>query len=44
MKRVQIWWPSGLKEELKDVAADALYTIVEGQGVRETKMLNPQTR
>jgi len=36
MKRVQILWPSGLKEELKDLPADAIYTLVEGQGIKET--------
>jgi hypothetical protein len=36
MKRVQILWSSGLKEELKDVPADAIYTLVEGQGIKET--------
>jgi hypothetical protein len=39
MKRVQILWPSGLKEEIKDVPADAIYTLVEGQGVKETLKL-----
>jgi hypothetical protein len=34
MKRVQIQWPSGRSEELKNVAADAIYTIVEGKGVQ----------
>jgi hypothetical protein len=36
MKRVQILWPSGLKEEIKDLPADAIYTLVEGQGVKQT--------
>ena len=39
MKRVQIVWPSGLKEELKDVRADAIYTLVEGQGIKQTAKL-----
>lgn len=39
MKRVQILWPSGLKEEIKDLPADAIYTLVEGQGVKETLKL-----
>ena len=39
MKRVQILWPSGFKEELKDVPADAIYTLVEGQGIKETVKL-----
>jgi hypothetical protein len=36
MKRVQIAWPSGLKEEFKDVPGDAIYTLVEGLGIKET--------
>jgi hypothetical protein len=39
MQRVQIRWPSGLVEELKDVPADAIYTIVEGQGITQTVKL-----
>jgi hypothetical protein len=41
MQRVQIRWPSGLVEELKDVPADAIYTIVEGQGITQTVKLAP---
>ncbi|MGD0303930.1 MAG: CRTAC1 family protein [Candidatus Acidiferrales bacterium] len=41
MKKVQIQWPSGLKEELKNVPADAIYTIVEGQGIQNTIKLPP---
>ena len=40
MKRVQILWPSGLKEEMKDLAADAIYTVVEGQGIKGTVKLS----
>ena len=41
MKRIQIQWPSGLKEELKNVPADAIYTLVEGQGIKDTIKLPP---
>lgn len=41
MKRLQIQWPSGLKEELKNVPADAIYTLVEGQGIKDTIKLQP---
>ena len=41
MKKVEIQWPSGLKEELKNVSADAIYTIVEGQGISNTIKLPP---
>lgn len=34
LKKVTISWPSGLIEELKHVPADAIYTIVEGQGIK----------
>ena len=36
MKRIEIQWPSGLKEELMNVPADAIYTIVEGKGISGT--------
>ena len=36
MTRVQVRWPSGAIEELRDVPADAIYTIVEGQGIKES--------
>jgi hypothetical protein len=39
MKRVRILWPSGLIEEIKDLPADAIYTLVEGQGVKKTVKL-----
>jgi len=39
MKSVRILWPSGLKEELKDLPADAIYTLVEGQGIKQTVRL-----
>jgi hypothetical protein len=44
IKSVQISWPSGLKEELRNVPADALYTVVEGQGIKRTVKLNPPAR
>jgi hypothetical protein len=41
IKHVQIRWPSGLVEDLNDVPADAIYTIVEGQGIKQTIKLTP---
>ena len=35
MDEVSIRWPSGEKETLKNVPADFLYTIVEGQGISD---------
>jgi hypothetical protein len=36
---VEIRWLSGKVETLKNVAADTVYTIVEGGGIREAKAL-----
>jgi len=44
MTHVQVHWPSGLFEDLKDVPADAIYTIVEGQGIKETVKLPSPAR
>jgi hypothetical protein len=32
---VEVRWPTGKIESFKDVAADKIYTIVEGQGIKE---------
>jgi enediyne biosynthesis protein E4 len=39
IKRASILWPSGFKEEINDLSADAIYTLVEGQGIKETVKL-----
>jgi hypothetical protein len=36
---VEIQWPSGATEKLQNLAADNIYTLVEGQGIRATKQL-----
>jgi hypothetical protein len=41
MESVEIRWPNGKVETLENVAADAIYTIVEGAGIRESKALPP---
>ena len=41
MESVEIRWPNGQTETLKNVAADAIYTIVEGSGIRDTTALPP---
>ena len=41
MESVEIRWPSGKVETLQNVAADAIYTIVEGEGIKDTKALSP---
>jgi enediyne biosynthesis protein E4 len=43
MESVEIRWPNGNIEKLENVPADAIYTIVEGLGMRETKPLPPPT-
>jgi hypothetical protein len=39
IEKIEIRWPSGAKEEFRTIAADCLYTIVEGEGIRETVKL-----
>ncbi|MGB2654487.1 MAG: ASPIC/UnbV domain-containing protein, partial [Candidatus Acidiferrum sp.] len=38
---VEIRWPSGKVETLENVAADSIYSVVEGSGIRGTKQLPP---
>jgi hypothetical protein len=38
---VEVRWPNGIVETLQNVAADAIYTIVEGASIRDTKPLPP---
>lgn len=39
--RIEIRWPNGTVESLKGLPADAIYTIVEGQGITVTTKLPP---
>lgn len=39
MTHVQVRWPSGLVEDLEDLSADKMFTLVEGQGVKKTSGL-----
>ena len=41
MTTVKIRWPNGNTETLSNIAADAIYTITEGQGVTNTQKLPP---
>ena len=41
MESVEIRWPNGAVETLQNLAADCIYTIVEGSGIRDTKALPP---
>ena len=38
---IEVRWPTGKTESLKDVAADKMYTITEGQGINEGVSFNP---
>jgi hypothetical protein len=35
MSEVTICWPNGETETLRDIAADFIYTIVEGTGIQQ---------
>jgi enediyne biosynthesis protein E4 len=39
MREVKIRWPNGETEVLRDVAADFIYTVVEGQGIQRQTAL-----
>jgi hypothetical protein len=39
--QVEIRWPNGDKEILKNVSADCIYTIIEGKGIAEKLALPP---
>jgi enediyne biosynthesis protein E4 len=41
MSQVTILWPNGRTETLRDLPADTIYTIVEGQGIRDRIPLPP---
>jgi hypothetical protein len=41
MESVQIRWPNGNVESFQDVAADYIYTVVEGKGIQDRKPLPP---
>jgi hypothetical protein len=45
MSKVEIRWPNGAVETLQNISADAIYTIVEGQGIKSSvKLSAPATR
>jgi len=41
MESVEIRWPNGNLELLKDVAGDYIYTLVEGKGIQDKTPLPP---
>ena len=45
MDKVEIRWPNGEVETLRNVPADAIYTVVQGQGIKNTiKLSSPASR
>ena len=40
---VEVRWPTGKTESLKDVAADKTYTIIEGQGIKDAASFSDVT-
>lgn len=40
----EVRWPNGKVETFKSLAADAIYTVVEGEGIREAKPLPPPSK
>lgn len=45
MEKIEIRWPSGLNQQLRNVPGDAIYTITEGQGITNTiKLPSPTVR
>jgi hypothetical protein len=41
MDEVTVRWPNGESETLRDLPADFIYTIVEGQGIKDKTPLPP---
>jgi enediyne biosynthesis protein E4 len=40
ISNVEIWWPSGKKENYQNLAADFIYTMVEGGGITQATALS----
>jgi hypothetical protein len=36
MNKIEVFWPSGLRQEFHDIPADAIYEIKEGEPIRKT--------
>jgi len=43
INKVEISWPSGQKDVLENLAADAIYTVLEGSGVQKKEAFNQAT-
>jgi enediyne biosynthesis protein E4 len=44
IKEIEIEWPSGQKQKLTNIPADAIYTIEEGKGITQTTRLASPSR
>lgn len=44
IKKIEVRWPSGRKQEFKDVAADAIYAIQEDSGLHQIASLEPRRK
>jgi hypothetical protein len=44
IKKIEVRWPSGRKQQFLDVAADAIYEINEEQGLHRVKALTPPSK
>ncbi len=40
MESVEIRWPNGKSDTLRDLGADRMYTVVEGSGVQKSELFN----
>ena len=40
---IEIQWPSGAKQTLRDLIADSILTVEEGSGIRSTQKFGPST-
>jgi hypothetical protein len=39
INKIEVLWPSGLRQEFSDIPADAIYEIKEGESIRKTTPL-----
>jgi hypothetical protein len=42
IESVEIHWPSGAVEVLKDLAADQFYSVLEGKGIVTPEAIRPK--
>jgi hypothetical protein len=39
INRIEVFWPSGLRQEFSEIQGDAIYEIKEGESIRKTTQL-----